>query len=64
MQPLYDGLRDMIWLKTRTAYWEWDDPDLLHWHGVRGRTLDNAFVALDEAQNTTHAHEDVFNPDG
>ena len=55
MQPLYDALRDMIPHEKLNAFIEAGIIEIAPLAFMRGRTLDNAFVILDEAQNTTHA---------
>jgi phosphate starvation-inducible PhoH-like protein len=60
MQPLYDALRDMIPHETLTSYLEKGTVQIAPLAFMRGRTLDNAFVILDEAQNTTHAQMKMF----
>ncbi len=60
MQPLYDGLRDMISHEKLEAYIENGTIQIAPLAFMRGRTLDNAFVILDEAQNTTHAQMKMF----
>ncbi|MDY0781557.1 PhoH family protein [Tenacibaculum sp. IB213877] len=60
MQPLYDGLRDMIPYEKLQAYLENGTIQIAPLAFMRGRTLDNAFVILDEAQNTTHAQMKMF----
>lgn len=60
MQPLYDALRDMIPHETLTSYIEKGTVQIAPLAFMRGRTLDNAFVILDEAQNTTHAQMKMF----
>ena len=60
MQPLYDGLRDMIPHEKLQAYLENGTIQIAPLAFMRGRTLDNAFVILDEAQNTTHAQMKMF----
>jgi len=55
MQPLYDGLRDMIPAEKLETLIENGTIQIAPLAFMRGRTLDNAFVILDEAQNTTHA---------
>ena len=54
MQPLYDALRDMIPSEKLEKYIEDGTIQIAPMAFMRGRTLDNAFVILDEAQNTTH----------
>jgi len=60
MQPLYDALRDMIPNETLESYIEKGSIQIAPMAFMRGRTLDNAFVILDEAQNTTHAQMKMF----
>ncbi|MCL6220741.1 PhoH family protein [Zunongwangia pacifica] len=60
MQPLYDGLRDMIPAERLEAFIEKGVIQIAPLAFMRGRTLDNAFVILDEAQNTTHAQMKMF----
>ena len=60
MQPLYDALRDMIPHEKLQAYLENGTIQIAPLAFMRGRTLDNAFVILDEAQNTTHAQMKMF----
>lgn len=60
MQPLYDALRDMIPHEKLETYIEKGIIQIAPLAFMRGRTLDNAFVILDEAQNTTHAQMKMF----
>jgi len=60
MQPLYDALRDMIPAEKLESYIEKGTIQIAPMAFMRGRTLDNAFVILDEAQNTTHAQMKMF----
>lgn len=60
MQPLYDALRDMIPSEKLVHYIEKGTIQIAPMAFMRGRTLDNAFVILDEAQNTTHAQMKMF----
>ncbi|CAA0212515.1 PhoH family protein [Tenacibaculum maritimum] len=60
MQPLYDALRDMIPHERLESYLEKGIIQIAPLAFMRGRTLDNAFVILDEAQNTTHAQMKMF----
>ena len=60
MQPLYDALRDMIAPEKLEKYIEDGTIQIAPMAFMRGRTLDNAFVILDEAQNTTHAQMKMF----
>ena len=60
MQPLYDALRDMIPHEKLNAFIEAGIIEIAPLAFMRGRTLDNAFVILDEAQNTTYAQMKMF----
>jgi phosphate starvation-inducible PhoH-like protein len=60
MQPLYDALRDMIPHEKLENYIENGTIQIAPLAFMRGRTLDNAFVILDEGQNTTHAQMKMF----
>lgn len=60
MQPLYDALRDMIPAEKLASHIETGIIQIAPLAFMRGRTLDNAFVILDEAQNTTHAQMKMF----
>jgi phosphate starvation-inducible PhoH-like protein len=60
MQPLYDALRDMIPGEKLIHYIENGTIQIAPLAFMRGRTLDHAFVILDEAQNTTHAQMKMF----
>jgi len=60
MQPLYDALRDMIPPEKLANYIENGTIQIAPMAFMRGRTLDNAFVILDEAQNTTHNQMKMF----
>lgn len=60
MQPLYDALRDMIPAEKLAHFIENRTIEIAPMAFMRGRTLDNAFVILDEAQNTTHAQMKMF----
>ena len=60
MQPLYDALRDMIPFERLDSYIEKGIIQIAPLAFMRGRTLDNAFVILDEAQNTTHSQMKMF----
>lgn len=53
LQPLYDALRDMIPVNKLALYLEDGTIQIAPLAYMRGRTLENAFVILDEAQNTT-----------
>jgi len=60
MQPLYDALRDMIPHEKLESYIESNIIQIAPLAFMRGRTLDSAFVILDEAQNTTHGQMKMF----
>ncbi|ANW97390.1 phosphate starvation-inducible protein PhoH [Wenyingzhuangia fucanilytica] len=60
MQPLYDALRDMIPAERLASHLEKGVIQIAPLAFMRGRTLDNAFVILDEAQNTTHSQMKMF----
>ena len=60
MQPLYDALRDMIPNETLQGYFAKGIIQIAPLAFMRGRTLDNAFVILDEAQNSTHSQMKMF----
>ncbi len=60
MQPLYDALRDMIPHERLQSYLEKEIIQIAPLAFMRGRTLDGAFVILDEAQNTTHNQMKMF----
>ena len=60
MQPLYDALRDMIPAERLANLIEQGTIQIAPLAFMRGRTLDNAFVILDEGQNTTHAQMKMF----
>src|SRR5690606_11177955 len=60
MQPLYDALRDMIPAEKLALYIENGTIQIAPLAFMRGRTLDNAFVILDEGQNTTHNQMKMF----
>ena len=60
MQPLYDALHDMIPAEKLSSYIEKRTIQIAPMAFMRGRTLDDAFVILDEAQNTTHNQMKMF----
>lgn len=53
LQPLYDALKDMITAKKLAAYIDNEIIQIAPLAYMRGRTLENAVVILDEAQNST-----------
>ena len=60
LQPLYDALRDMIPSEKLNEYLEGGIIQIAPLAFMRGRTLDKAFVILDEAQNTTTQQMKMF----
>lgn len=60
LQPLYDALRDMLPQSKLEGYIEDHTIEIAPLAFMRGRTLDHAFVILDEAQNTTRAQLKMF----
>lgn len=60
MQPLYDALADMVPSDKLNQYVENRVIQIAPLAFMRGRTLDNAFVILDEAQNTTESQMKMF----
>lgn len=60
LQPLYDALREMIPPEKLAYYLESGTIQIAPLAFMRGRTLDRAFVILDEAQNTTRAQMKMF----
>ena len=60
LQPLYDALRDMIPPEKLVYYLDNKIIQIAPLAFMRGRTLDSAFVILDEAQNSTHSQMKMF----
>ena len=60
LQPLYDALWDMIPMQKLMSYMEDKVIEIAPLAFMRGRTLDNAYVILDEAQNATSAQLKMF----
>ena len=60
LQPLYDALRDMIPAEKLEDYIDNNIVQIAPLAFMRGRTLDNAFVILDEAQNATEGQIRMF----
>lgn len=60
LQPLYDALNDMIPAAKLQKFMEEGTVQIAPLAYMRGRTLDNAFVILDEAQNTTLSQIKMF----
>lgn len=60
MRPLYDSLADLMGFDTYMANLERGKIEVSPLAYMRGRTLDNAFIILDEAQNTTPEQMKMF----
>ena len=60
LRPLFDALSDMIGLEKMSALMEQGSIEIAPLAYMRGRTLNDAFVILDEAQNTTKAQMKMF----
>ncbi|MBI9033580.1 MAG: PhoH family protein [Bacteroidales bacterium] len=60
LQPLYDALRDMLPPQKLLSYMEDGTIEIAPLAFMRGRTLENAFVILDEAQNTSPSQLKMF----
>ena len=60
MRPLYDALNDIFEEKQLTSYLNTNLIEIVPLAFMRGRTLDNAFIILDEAQNTTTEQMKMF----
>lgn len=60
LQPLYDALRDMLPQPKLLNYLEDNVIEIAPLAFMRGRTLNNAFVILDEAQNSTSSQLKMF----
>ncbi len=60
LQPLYDALRDMLPTQKFLSYIEDDTIEVAPLAFMRGRTLSNAFVILDEAQNASESQVKMF----
>lgn len=60
LRPLYDALYDILGMETFNAYKEKGLIEIAPLAYMRGRTLDNAFIILDEAQNTTREQMKMF----
>ena len=60
MQPLYDALHDMLPYRKLLGYLEESIIEIAPLAFMRGRTLDHAFVILDEAQNATESQMKMF----
>ncbi|MEH7303926.1 PhoH family protein [Neobacillus drentensis] len=60
LRPLYDALHDVLGAEHTQRLMERGTIEIAPLAYMRGRTLDDAFVILDEAQNTTHAQMKMF----
>ncbi len=60
LQPLYDALWDMMPMQKLLSYLEDKTIEIAPLAFMRGRTLDNAYVILDEAQNATEGQLKMF----
>ena len=60
LRPLYDGLFQMLGAETFQRHLERGSIEVAPLAYMRGRTLDNAFIILDEAQNTTSEQMKMF----
>lgn len=60
LRPLYDALHDMVGAETARTYLEKQIVEVAPLAFMRGRTLNNSFVILDEAQNTTPEQMKMF----
>ena len=60
LRPLYDALFDMLGAETYQKYLERGNIEVAPLAYMRGRTLDDSFIILDEAQNTSREQMKVF----
>ncbi len=60
LRPLYDGLYEMLGAETFQKYQERGSIEVAPLAYMRGRTLDDSFIILDEAQNTTREQMKMF----
>lgn len=60
LRPLYDALFEILGFENYQNYVEKNLIEVAPLAYMRGRTLDNAYVILDEAQNTTHEQMKMF----
>lgn len=60
LRPLYDALFDMLGAETYAKYLERGNIEVAPLAYMRGRTLDDSFIILDEAQNTTREQMKMF----
>jgi phosphate starvation-inducible PhoH-like protein len=60
LRPIYDALNDMLPFEKLRYYMEREVIEIAPLAYMRGRTLNNAFILLDEAQNTTPMQMKMF----
>ena len=60
LQPLYDALNDVLGMEQVKRYIEREIIEIIPLAYMRGRTLNNAFIILDEGQNTTVSQMKMF----
>ena len=60
LRPLYDALYDMLGAETYQKYLERGNIEVAPLAYMRGRTLDDSFIILDEAQNTSREQMKMF----
>ena len=60
LRPLYDALFDMLGAETYQKYLEKGNIEVAPLAYMRGRTLDDSFIILDEAQNTSREQMKMF----
>ncbi len=60
LRPIYDSLFDMLGVETYNKYVERGNIEIAPLAYMRGRTLDDSFIILDEAQNTTSEQMKMF----
>ena len=60
LRPLYDALYDMLGAETYQKYLERGNIEVAPLAYMRGRTLDDSFIILDESQNTTREQMKMF----
>src|SRR5699024_8963583 len=60
LRPLYDALFDMLGAETYQKYLERGNIEVAPLAYMRGRTLDDSFIILDEAQNTSREQMKMF----
>ena len=60
LRPLYDALNDLIPSKTLERYLENNTIEIAPLAFMRGRTLENSYIILDEAQNTSSMQMKMF----